>query len=284
MNEPRAKRISVSPLARRRARELSLDLMSIAGSGPQGRIVVRDLHAARHLDPSHTRDDARAGILPHGRHRAPQAMRFHDSVRAPLIITTECDVDALVAMREQMNRMAPKTGESSQSQRITMNDCLVKAMALAARARTGKSVSVGIALGSASAPIVIADACTLVMPALAQAIRAARAEIKGRDNNQASAQAHVPLPADGDHADVLIANFGVFGARDAEFPASTRYPIVLSLGAAHQAAVVRHGQIVIATVLHATLCVGEGVLDAATAGTMLAAFRQYVESPAAMLV
>ena len=274
----------VSPLARRRARELSLDLNSIAGSGPQGRIVVRDLHAARHLDPTLTPDDGHAGILPHGRHRAPQAMRFHDSVRAPLIITAECDVDALVAMREQMNRMAPKIGEAAQTQHITMNDCLVKAIALAARARTGKSVSVGIALGSASAPIVIGDACTLMMPALSQAIRAARAEQLGRDTNQDGPAANRPLPEEGGHADVLIANFGAFGARDAEFPASTRYPIVLSLGAAHQAVVVRHGQMVIATVLHATLCVGEGVLDAATAGTMLAAFRQYVESPAAMLV
>ena len=211
-------------------------------------------------------------------------MRFHDSVRAPLIITAECDVDALVAMREQMNRMEPKSGEGAQNQRITMNDCLVKAMALAARARTGKSVSVGIALGSASAPIVIADACTLAIPTLSQAIRTARADLKARGNFQDSAQHHAPLPADSDHADVLIANFGIFDARDAEFPASTRYPIVLSLGAAHQAVVVRHGQMVIATVLHATLCVGEGALDAATAGTMLAAFRRYVESPAAMLV
>ncbi|MGL4496359.1 MAG: 2-oxo acid dehydrogenase subunit E2 [Beijerinckiaceae bacterium] len=261
------KRLVASPLARRRARELSLDLMSIAGTGPQGRIVVRDLQDAHVLDPAQAPD----AMSPQARTR-PQPMRFHDYVRAPLIITTECEVDALLAMRGQMNRMARGPADAYESAHITINDILVKAVALAARARTGKSVTVGIALGSASAPIVVADACTLALPLLSQKIRAARGEVESVEHRE------------DDHADVLVANFGAFGARDAEFPASSRYPIVLALGTAHPAVVVRHGQMTIATMLHATLCVGEGVLDAATAGTMLAAFRRYVESPAAMLV
>lgn len=264
-------RLIASPLARRRAREMSLDLLSLTGSGPGGRIIARDLTEARAIDAAQGGEAARAHLLPRHRSRAPQPMRFHDAVRAPLIITAECDVDALIAMRGQMNRLAPQSAPGAHH--ITLNDCLVKAIALAARARTGKSVTVGIALGSASAPIVVEDACTLPMPQLSHAIRDAR--LTADESNPHS---------NGDHADVLVANFGAFGARDAEFPASSRYPIVLALGAAHQAAVVRHGQLAIATILHATLCVGEGVLDAATAGTMLAAFRRYVESPAAMLV
>lgn len=198
-------------------------------------------------------------------------MQFHAAVRAPLIITVECDVQALLRMRDQFNDAAPKSADGVHAQHVTLNDCFVKAMALAARARTGKSVTVGIALGSASAPAVVADACTLVMPQLSRAIRAARLMTDADSDHN-----------DGDHADVLIANFGVFGARDAEFPASQRYPIVLSLGAAHQVPVARHGELAIATIMYATLCVGEGVLDAATAGTMLAAFRSLVENPASL--
>ena len=174
-------------------------------------------------------------------------------------------------MRESFNRQPSGTPDGASAPHVTLNDCFVKAIALAARARTGKSVSIGIALGSANAPVVVADACTLPMPMQRQAIRDARAQA-----DDTSAQ------HEGDHADVLVANFGAFGARHAEFPASKSYPIVLSIGAAFPTPVVRHGQIVVATVVHATVCVGEGVLDAATAGAMLAAFRGFVENPAAI--
>src|SRR3984893_9668541 len=148
-------RVFASPLAHRIAKESGLDLASIAGSGPHGRIVERDVKAALAHGPAAVpAQDTKAPSvplpapdelvrkifapgsfeeIPHDSMRTTIARRLVEASRTipHFYLTADCNLDALMALREAINAAAPKDKEGKPAYKISVNDFIVKAMALA---------------------------------------------------------------------------------------------------------------------------------------------------------
>src|SRR5580693_5301504 len=149
-------RVFASPLARRIAKESGLDLASITGSGPHGRIVERDVKAALAHGPAAVpAQDTKAPSVPLStppdelirKNFAPDSFEEvpHDSMRKTIArrlveasrtiphfyLTADCNLDAVMALREAINAAAPKGKEGKPAYKISVNDFIVKALALA---------------------------------------------------------------------------------------------------------------------------------------------------------
>ena len=165
-----AGRVFASPLARRMAKEAGLDLAAIQGSGPHGRIVERDVKAAMEggtakkarparraaqpgapapkLAPAGMSDDIVKKMfepgsfeeVPHDGMRKTIARRLTEAKQTipHFYLTVDCDIDALLKLREQINASAPKDKDGKPAFKVSVNDMVIKALALAlhARART----------------------------------------------------------------------------------------------------------------------------------------------------
>src|SRR5207248_1337027 len=157
-------RIFSSPLARRLAREASIDLSRIAGSGPHGRVVARDVAAAKEGKglkapatapsapalqlPSDDKiralyQDGSYEVIPHDNMRRVLAQRLTQSTQTipHFYLTIDCVIDTLLTAREEINASAPKSKEGKPAYKLSVNDFVVKALALALQKVPNANVS-----------------------------------------------------------------------------------------------------------------------------------------------
>src|SRR5438477_4546408 len=160
-------RIFSSPLARRLAREAGIDLSRIAGTGPHGRVVARDIAAAREGKglkapaaapataaapaiqlPSDDKiralyEEGSYEVIPHDNMRRTIAQRLTASTQTipHFYLTIDCVIDTLLAAREQINASAPKNKEGKPAYKLSVNDFVVKALALALQKIPNANVS-----------------------------------------------------------------------------------------------------------------------------------------------
>ena len=291
-------RIAASPLARRLARQHGLSLASLRGSGPRGRIVQVDIEAALRTAPptaaaastpsatAQPHAHAAGGYedIPHTNMRRAIARRLSESKQqAPhFYLTIDCQIDALLALRAQVNAAQPEA-------RVSVNDLIVRAVAVAltrvpaANAswtdnaiRRWKDVDLSIAVATPSGLItpVLRRADTKSLGALSAELK----ELAGR------AREGRLKPAEYDGGGFSISNLGMHGIR--QFAAILNPPqaCILAVGAGEPRPVARDGALAIATVMTCTLSVDHRVVDGAVGAEFLAAFKGLIEQPLAMLV
>lgn len=293
-------RLAASPLARRLARQHGLSLASLPGSGPRGRIVQVDIEAALRAAVPAAAAIAAPGSystpapqvhaargyedIPHTNMRRAIARRLSESKQqAPhFYLTTDCQIDALLALRAQVNAARPEA-------KVSVNDLIVRAVAVAltrvpaANAswtddaiRRWKDVDLSIAVATPAGLItpVLRRADTKSLGALSAELK----ELAGR------AREGRLKPAEYDGGGFSISNLGMFGVR--EFAAILNPPqaCILAIGAGEPRPVVRDGALAIATVMTCTLSVDHRVVDGAVGAEFLAAFKHLIEQPLAMLV
>ncbi len=153
-------RIFSSPLARRLAKEAGLDIASIQGSGPRGRVIARDIDAAKSgktvrpapaarpaaataapAMPAAPGDDKIRALyadgsyelVPHDTMRKVIAQRLTASTQTVphFYLTVDCDIGRLLSAREQINAQAPKDKDGKPAWKLSVNDFVIKALALA---------------------------------------------------------------------------------------------------------------------------------------------------------
>jgi len=312
-------RVFASPLARRIAREAGIDIASIDGSGPHGRVVKADVESASAGGTA--RPAARAGgekpaaavpkamsdeaifglfdkdsyeLIPHDSMRKTIARRLVEakSTVPHFYLTLDCDIDALLTLRRQLNDAAPKrkTDEGEEPAfKLSVNDLVIKALALALRDVPDANVSwsesgmlkhkhadVGVAVsipGGLITPIVRrADEKTL------SAIANEMKDLAGRARNKRL------KPEEYQGGTTAVSNLGMYGIKDFAAVINPPHATILAVGAGEERAVVREGQIRIANVMSLTLSTDHRAVDGALGAELLTTVKRYIENPLAMLV
>ncbi len=286
-------RVKASPLARRLAAEAGLELRSVQGSGPGGRITKRDIEAAAAQPAAAAPRRAVAGVagleyedIPLSQMRKTIAKRLVTSIGPvpTFYLTIEVDMTQLQGARERINERLAK-----QNVKVSVNDFIIKAVAVALRKhpeinaqwtdtaiRRFNRVHIGVAVAVEDGLItpVVRDADQLGVTEISDIVR----ELAGR------ARERKLQPDEYTGATFSVSNLGMFGID--EFTAIINPPEagILAIGRAEEKAVVKNGEIVVEPRMRITMSCDHRVIDGATGATFLQTLRQYLEEPAMMLV
>jgi len=289
--------IKASPLARRLAEEMGVDLASLKGTGPDGRIVKEDVMAAGSTKPKADRRRAPAAReRPSGpdvetieptRMQATIARRMVEakSTVPEFQVTVEARVDLAVSLRQQLKDSVPG------AEKVTMTDFLVRACALALRKfpevnsswadgrfQRKRSINIGLAVAPS-------QGMGLLVPVVHDADVKDLIQIS-IESRQVIERARSGRPAEGDlsGATFSISNLGMYGVD--EFTAIINPPeaAILAVGAIKDVPVVEEGRIVPGKVMRMTLSVDHRVFYGATAAQFMAEVRRLIENPVTLLV
>ena len=298
-------RVYASPLARRLAQQKGIELSAIRGTGPHGRIIKADV--LNHTTPLPTQVVAGAGptsliepavlddrvyppdsyeLIPLDGVRRVTARRLTQSFMQvphfPLTITL--DIDHLLAARARINEAAAASGT-----KVSVNDMLIKASAMALMAHPDANASFtdrGVAQHrSAHVSVAVAIPGGLITPVVRDAQTKGLAQIAAEMKDLAARAREKKLkPQEYMGGTFSLSNLGMFGVRSFASIINPPEGMILSVGAGETCPVVRDGKIVIATVMTVTLTCDHRVVDGATGARWLQTFRQFVETPEAMLL
>jgi len=301
-------RIFASPLARRIAAQNGVDLKSIKGTGPHGRIVKRDVEgvakgaaqpastataaATSGIEPRKAQSLAQMGIpdgsydlIPLDGMRKAVARRMVDSIQNvphfPLFIDVE--IDQLMAVRAKVNKMLEPQGI-----KVSVNDFVIKAAALALKAVPEANASYtpeGIAMHhNADVSMAVAIDGGLITPIIRKAETKGLAQIATESKDLAKRARDRKLkPEEFQGGTFSVSNLGMFGIKQFTSIINEPQGCIMSVGAGEQRAVVKDGQVVPATVMTVTLTCDHRVVDGATGARFLQAFKPLIEDPVAML-
>jgi pyruvate dehydrogenase E2 component (dihydrolipoamide acetyltransferase) len=301
-------RVFASPLARRMAKQAGLALDAVTGSGPHGRIVKQDIEAAlaggvpkppaTPLSPSAAAPAAAmveaAGMpayveVPHTTMRKVIARRLSESKRdAPhFYLTVECNIDALLATRKELNERSP--AEGPEAYRISVNDFIIRAAALALRKAPAANASWtdgAIRLyQAADISVAVAIPDGLITPIIRGADGKGLAEISREMKDLAGrARAGKLMPEEYQGGTFSISNLGMFGIK--EFAAVINPPqgAILAVGAGEARPIVKAGALAIATMMNCTLSIDHRVVDGSAGAEFMTAFKGLIEDPLTMLL
>lgn len=290
-----ATRIFASPLARRLAAQRGLDLAALRGSGPNGRIVKRDIEqaataaaaasapaVARPAAPQAKASDAFTEI-PHSNMRRTIARRLSESKATipHFYLTADCRMEPLLALRAQINANAPR--------KISVNDFIVRAVAVALRevpaANVGWTDTAMRQYPQADIAVAVATDAGLITPIVRAADTKPLSVISAEIADLATrARASQLRPEEYQGGSFSVSNLGMFGV--SEFSAIINPPqaAILAVGATQAVPVVEGGALKAGQVMRCTLSVDHRAIDGALAAQWLAAFKRLLENPLSMLI
>jgi pyruvate dehydrogenase E2 component (dihydrolipoamide acetyltransferase) len=314
-------RIAASPLARRLARVAGLELAALAGSGPHGRIVKRDIEAA--IRDGVGQAQAKAGTaMPKAPSTAPTALGIqpmpddkilalyekgsyevvpHDGMRKIIAqrltlskqtiphfyLTVDCRIDDLLRARERMNKAAPKEGP--RAYKLSVNDFCIKAMALALAHVPAANVTWTEAgtLRHKYSDIGVAVAVEggLFTPIIRHAELKSLSEISNEMRDLAErARKRRLAPHEYQGGTTSISNLGMYGIKSFEAVINPPHASILAVGVAEKRPIVIGDKLEAATVMSCTLSGDHRVVDGAVGAELLNAFKMLIEDPVRMLV
>lgn len=293
---PAAPRVFSSPLARRLARELEVDLALLVGTGPSGRILRQDVEAAaaspvpETAPPAHEQPAADSDTLAEGterieltRMRQVIARRLTESkTTVPhFYLTVDVRMDELLGLRKQINAGAPR--------KITVNDLVVRAMALAlSEVPEANSTWDGDAIirhRHADISVAIATETGLLTPIARRVESTSISKLSATIADYAQrAHAGKIRPEELAGGTFTVSNLGMFGTK--EFSAILNPPQagILAVGAAEPRPVVNDGELSVATVMTCTLSADHRVIDGAVAARLMRVFKERIEHPLSILL
>jgi pyruvate dehydrogenase E2 component (dihydrolipoamide acetyltransferase) len=303
-------RVFASPLARRIAAGKGIDLSSLTGTGPRGRIVKADV------------ENAKPGASPAGAARAasgeaggvgvaplPDAKLFykageyeeipHDSMRKAIAkrltsaktliphyyLTIDCDLTSLMATREALNAAAGKNA----AYKLSVNDFVVKASAMALMKHPDVNASwtdsAILKHKHADVGIAVAIPSGLITPIVFVAETKGLAQISNEVKELAGKAKDKKLkPQEYEGGSFSVSNLGMFGIKSFTSIINPPQSCIIAVGAGEERAVVRNGKIEIATMMTVTMSCDHRVVDGATGAKFLQTFKQFIEEPASMLL
>lgn len=292
--------IRATPLARRMAKEQGVELSSVNGSGPHGRILSADIEAlaakpapavSKVVAPIASATPAKNStvLVPHDSMRKIIARRLMESKSTVphFYLSVDCRLDALLKLRGDLNKAAPVKG-GVPSYKLSINDLVIKAWALALRDVPAANVSWtdGAMLRHPHADIGVAVSIEggLITPIIRQAEEKSLSAISNEMKDLASrARARKLKSEEYNGGSSAISNLGMFGVRDFAAIINPPHATILAVGSGDQRPVVENGAIVPATVMTVTLSTDHRAVDGALGAEVLATFKRYIEHPISML-
>ena len=288
-----------SPIVRKIARDQGIDLATIAGTGPNGRIVRRDLErladqgrptageahdgAQAAPQPAAAQASAADTLIPHTPVRRAIARRLTESKATTphFYMTTECVVDELLGLRKRINE--------TNRVKISVNDFVIMAVAAAFQDVPEANVTWSdeglVAHASVDVSIAVATERGLVTPVL-RGVEAKRLSVIAVEAQSLAQRARDRrlLQHELEGGAFSISNLGMYGTL--EFSAIINPPQsgILAVGAAKPQAVVVDGAVTVANVMRCTLSVDHRAIDGALAARWLAAFTARIQNPMGMII
>ncbi len=310
-----ANRIFSSPLARRLAKDANIELGRIQGTGPHGRVIARDVEAAKSgqglrapaapapasaplIAPSMSDqqiralyDDGSYEFVPHDGMRRTIAQRLTASVQTipHFYLTIDCDIGKLLEAREEINASAPKDKDGKPAYKLSVNDFVIKALALALQRVPEANVSwtdagmlkhkhsdVGVAVAMPNGLItpIIRNAETKSLSAISNEMK----ELAGR------ARARKLKPHEYQGGTTSVSNLGMYGIKDFTAVINPPQSTILAVGTGEERAVVRGGKIEAAHIMSVTMSCDHRAVDGALGAVLIGAFKALIENPVMMLV
>jgi pyruvate dehydrogenase E2 component (dihydrolipoamide acetyltransferase) len=312
-----AQRVFASPLARRLAREAGIDVARILGSGPHGRIIARDVEAARSgqalrpapaaapavaaapaMAPAPSDAQVRAlyeegsyEIVPHDNMRRIIAQRLLQSTQTipHFYLTVECNIGRLLAAREEINAGAPKDKDGKPAYKLSVNDFVIKALALALQRVPDANVSWTEAgmLKHKHSDIGVAVALPggLITPIVRKAETKSLSVIANEAKDLAArARARKLKPHEFQGGTSAVSNLGMYGIKEFTAVINPPHATILAVGAGEERAVARNGRIEAAWMMTVTLSCDHRAVDGALGAELIGAFKALIENPVMMVV
>ncbi|HEX4411901.1 MAG TPA: dihydrolipoamide acetyltransferase family protein [Xanthobacteraceae bacterium] len=294
----------ITPLARRLAVENGIDLSRLTGSGPHGRIVARDIETApRPLrSPSAAEGPSAAEIkalfapdsyeeVPLDGMRRTIAARLTQAATVPhFYLMADVVIDALGALREQINAGAPKSRDGNPAYKVSLNDFIIRALALALqRVPAANAVWAGdriLRFKHSDVGVAVALDGGLITPVLRQADTKTLSAISGEMKDIAARARDKKLkPTDYQGGTSAISNLGMHGVREFTAIINPPHATILAVGAARRQAVEKSdGGVAFVSMMTLTLSCDHRVLDGALGAELLAAIKSLIETPVTLLV
>ncbi|MCC5979295.1 MAG: pyruvate dehydrogenase complex dihydrolipoamide acetyltransferase [Salinarimonas sp.] len=317
-------RIFASPLARRIAKDAGLDLKAVKGSGPHGRIIERDVRAAigkgvgkteaasPAAKPEAPKAAAPAGAMAQGM-SADQVKAMYpadsyeevslDGMRKTIAkrlleskqtiphfyLTLDVELDALMALRKQLNDAATKDKDGKPAYKLSVNDFVIKALALSLqkvpdanavwaedRILRFKHSDVGVAVaidGGLFTPV-IREAETKSLSAISAQMK----DLAGRARNKRL------KPEEYQGGTTAVSNLGMFGIREFSAVINPPHATILAVGAGEKRVVVKDDAPAVVQAMSVTLSCDHRVVDGALGAELLQSFKGLIENPMGMLV
>ncbi|MGO8908622.1 MAG: pyruvate dehydrogenase complex dihydrolipoamide acetyltransferase [Bradyrhizobium sp.] len=303
-----------SPLARRLAREAGIELARINGSGPHGRVIARDVEEARSgkglkapaaaptgapaLAPSMSDKQILAlfepgsyEVVPHDGMRRTIAQRLTASVQnvPHFYLTIDCDIGKLLAAREEINAAAPKDKEKKPLYKLSVNDFVIKAMAVALQRMPDCNVSwtesgmlkhkhsdIGVAVAMPGGLIT-----PIIRKAETKSLSTISSEMK---DFAARARARKLKPEEYQGGTTAVSNLGMYGINHFTAVINPPHATILAVGTSEERPVVRSGKIEIAHMMSVTLSCDHRAIDGALGAELIGAFKMLIENPVMMMV
>ena len=315
-------RVFASPLARRLARDAGVEIAALAGSGPHGRVVKRDVESA--LANGHAPAAAKSGTAMTARgSTAPATMSAlqgmpddkilalydkssyevvpHDGMRKVIAqrltlskqtiphfyLTVECRIDELLRARERMNATSPKEGP--RAFKLSVNDFVIKALALALAQVPNANVTwteAGTLRHKYSdVGVAVAVEGGLFTPVIRHAELKSLSEISNEMKDLAErARKRRLAPHEYQGGTTSISNLGMYGIKSFDAVINPPHATILAVGAGEKRPVVVGDKVEAATIVSCTLSCDHRVVDGAIGAELLNAFKMLMEDPVRMLV
>jgi pyruvate dehydrogenase E2 component (dihydrolipoamide acetyltransferase) len=314
-------RIFASPLARRIASDAGIDVSAVTGSGPHGRVVKADVEAAIAGGEAKAAPAEKAApgaapaaaakpmsdeqvlklfaegsyeLVPHDNMRKTIARRLVEakSTIPHFYLTLDCELDALLALRAQLNAAAPmrKTDKGEvPAYKLSVNDLIIKAMALALRdvptANVSWTETAMVQHRNADVGVAVSIPGGLITPIVRKADEKTLSVISNEMKDMAARARNKKLkPEEYQGGTTAVSNLGMFGIKDFSAVINPPHATILAVGAGEERAVVKNGEVKVATMMSVTLSTDHRAVDGALGAELLVAFKRHVENPMGMLV
>jgi pyruvate dehydrogenase E2 component (dihydrolipoamide acetyltransferase) len=309
-------RIFSSPLARRLAKEAGIELTRINGSGPHGRVIARDVEQAKSgkglkapaaapaaapgpsIAPSMSDKQILAlyepgsyEVIPHDGMRRTIAQRLTAAVQTipHFYLTMDCDIGKLLAAREEINAAAPKDKEKKPLYKLSVNDFVIKALAVALQRVPNTNVSwteAGMLRHKHSdVGVAVAMPGGLITPIIRQAETKSLSTISNQMKDFAArARARKLKPEEYQGGTTAVSNLGMYGITHFTAVINPPQATILAVGVSEERAVVRNGKIEAAHMMSVTLSCDHRAIDGALGAELIGAFKLLIENPVMMMV
>ncbi len=310
-----AGRVFSSPLARRLAKEAGIDVGMVTGSGPHGRVVARDVEQAKSgkglKAPAAAPSAGGAGIaptmsdkqilslfepgsydiVPHDGMRRTIAQRLTASIQnvPHFFLTIDCDIGKLMVAREEINAAAPKDKEKKPLYKISVNDFVIKAMAVALQKIPNCNVSWTesgmVKHHHSDVGVAVAMPGGLITPIIRKAETKTLSTISNEMKDFAArARSRKLKPEEYQGGTTAVSNLGMFGISHFTAVINPPHATILAVGTSEERPVVRNGKIEIAHMMSVTLSCDHRAIDGALGAELIGAFKQLIENPVMMMV
>jgi pyruvate dehydrogenase E2 component (dihydrolipoyllysine-residue acetyltransferase) len=309
-----AGRIFSSPLARRLAKDAGIDLGRITGTGPHGRVIARDVEGAKSgkglkapaaapgaapaIAPAMS-DQQILGlfepgsydVVPHDGMRRTIAQRLTAATQSipTFYLTIDCDIGRLLDAREQINAAAPKDKEKKPLYKLSVNDFVIKALAVALQQVPDCNVSwteAGMLKHKHSdVGVAVAMPGGLITPIIRNAETKSLSTISNEMKDLAArARTRKLKPMEYQGGTSSVSNLGMFGISHFTAVINPPQSTILAVGASEERAVVRNGKVEAAHIMSVTMSCDHRSIDGALGAELIGAFKRLIENPVMMMV